>query len=182
MGRPAQINRTRILDAALAIADADGLDAVTMHAVAKRLGVTAMALYRHVEDKKDLLDGLVERLLTSLPLPPPDLTLDERLAAVARNMRATAAGHPNVFPLLLQRPADTPAALAVRDAVVAALGEAGLDGATAARMERLLSTAVLGFAVSEVAGRFAHHDRAVLDADFDYLLEALRRMIDSAGD
>jgi len=49
-----------VLDAALALADESGLGAVTMHAVATRLGVTPMALYRHVGDKAALLDGLVE--------------------------------------------------------------------------------------------------------------------------
>jgi AcrR family transcriptional regulator len=177
MGRRRQIDRAAILDAALALADADGLDAVTMHAVAQRLQVTPMALYRHTDNKQALLDGLVERLLTSSPLPPAGLPWADRLIATADAIRATARRHPNVFPLLLTRPAVTPGARTVRDFVLAALREAGLDEAAAARAERLMSTTVLGFAAGEAAGRFRRHDQAVIDEDFATLLGWLRLMV-----
>ncbi|HEY5013008.1 MAG TPA: TetR family transcriptional regulator, partial [Acidimicrobiia bacterium] len=51
MARPRQIDRAAVLRASLAIADKRGIDALTMQAVAERLGVTPMALYRHVENK-----------------------------------------------------------------------------------------------------------------------------------
>jgi hypothetical protein len=63
--------------------------------------------------------------------------------------------------------------------VVAALQDAGLADAAAKRAERLLSTAVLGFAVSEAAGRFRQHDQAVLDQDFAELLRWLRLAVTS---
>ena len=182
MGRTAQIGRTAILAAALQIADDQGLDAVTMHAVARRLQVTPMALYRHVASKSALLDGLVEMLLTELPLPPRELPWDEFLAALAAGIRATARRHPGVFPLLLSRPAVTPAAMGVRDAIHQALRQAGVPETDVARTERLLSTAVLGFAVSEAAGRFRRHDQAVIDADFVELQQWLRRLLPSSAD
>ena len=148
-----------------------------MHAVAGRLGVTPMALSRHVAGKDGLLDGLVELLLSELPRVPDDLAWPERLARLAHGLRASATRHPAVFPLLLQRPARTTAAVPVRDAVVAALKDAGLAAADAERAERLMSTAILGFAASEAAGRFAHHEQAVLDADFACLLDTLRTAI-----
>lgn len=58
--------REEILDAALDIADEHGVDAVSMRTVADRVGVTPMALYRHVKDKAALLDAMVGRLLTAL--------------------------------------------------------------------------------------------------------------------
>lgn len=177
MGRRRQIDRAAILDAALALADQDGLDAVTMHAVAQRLQVTPMALYRHTEHKQALLDGLVERLLTSFALPRADLPWADRLTGTADAIRVTARRHPNVFPLLLTRPAVTPGARTVRDFVLAALREAGLDQAAAARAERLMSTSVLGFAASEAAGRFRQHSPAVIDGDFALLLGWLRSMV-----
>src|SRR5262249_58475082 len=70
MGRPAQISREDVLRASMAIADSGGLGAVTMQAVARRLGGTPMALYRHVANKADLLDPLVQGLLTEVPPPP----------------------------------------------------------------------------------------------------------------
>jgi hypothetical protein len=78
-----------------------------------------------------------------------------------------------VFPLLLQRPARTAAAVRVRHAARAALEAAGLGRAESERVERLMSTAILGFAASEAAGRFADHAPAVLDADFASLLDML---------
>ncbi len=168
MPRPALISREAILDETLALADERGLAAVSMRAVAARLGVTAMSLYHHVRDKDDLLDGLVERLLAELQLPDPSLPGEERLHALARSMRQAAARHPDAFPLLLGRPVATPAALAVRDVAYAALRDAGVPDELVPRAERLLSTFVIGFAASEVGGRFAAHDQAVRDADFEW--------------
>jgi len=61
--------------------------------------------------------------------------------------------------------------------VRAALREGGVSDAEVARAERLISTAVLGFAASEAAGRFRHHDRSVIDEDFAELLRWLRRSL-----
>jgi AcrR family transcriptional regulator len=177
MGRRPQIDRAAVVDAAMMLADENGLEAVTMHAVAQRLGVTPMALYRHVDGKQALLDGMVERLLTSYPLPPADAPWAGRLTAMAEGIRSTAKQHPAVFPLVLTRPAATPGARTVRDDVQAALREAGLAADDAARAERLISTAVLGFAASEAAGRFRHHAQAVIDEDFAVLLRWLRLAI-----
>jgi AcrR family transcriptional regulator len=172
VGREAQISRTAILTAALNLADEQGLAAVSMHSVARSLGVSPMALYRHVDDKDALLDGLVEVLLTEVPAVAG--TWDERLTALATGIRETARRHPAAFPLVLTRPAVTPAARAVRDAVHGALHDGGLPAADVGRAERLISTAVLGFAASEAAGRFRDHDDEVLDADFAELLRWLR--------
>jgi AcrR family transcriptional regulator len=157
-----------ILRASLDLADERGLAAVTMGAVADRLGVTPMALYRHVGNKADLLDAIVESLLMEIAVPDARLPWRQRLAAVARAARDSARRHPDVFPLLLQRAANTPGGRRVRDAVCAALRDAGLPDDQVLRVERLLSTFVMGFAVSEASGRFA--TRAVeVEADFNYL-------------
>jgi hypothetical protein len=78
----------------------------------------------------------------------------------------------------LDRPANTPQALLVRDSVQRALGEAGTAPDRVAQVERLVSTAVLGFIVSEVAGRFRNHAPAVVDDDFERLHELLGGFID----
>jgi AcrR family transcriptional regulator len=173
MGRTPQIDRAAILEAAMRLADQAGLEAVTMHAVARLLGVTPMALYRHVDSKDALLDGLVEQLLTSFPAQPDTGSWDDRLTAMADAIRAVARRHPAVFPLLLTRPAVTPGALRVRDGAQAALTEAGIPRDQVARTERLLATAILGFAASEVAGRFRERDQDVIDQDFAELIRWL---------
>ena len=79
-----------------------------------------------------------------------------------------------MFPLLLQLPATTPAARRARDRVCDLLEGAGIPRADVAQMERLVSTAVLGFAASEVSGRFEGQSRAQLDRDFAVLVDLLR--------
>jgi len=131
-----------------------------------------MALYRHVGDKHALLDGIVERLLMELPLPDPALHWRARLDQMSAAMRATARRHPTVFPLLLRRPAATPGALRVREAVYDALRAAGLAEPDVERAERMLSTFILGFAASEAGGRFSVGSDQ-LDADLDWFGEQL---------
>ena len=173
VGRPAQIDRAAVLAASLQLADEQGLAAVTMQSVADRLGVTPMALYRHVANKADLLDGVVESILLEVPLPDPSSDWATRLTSLSRGTRMAASRHPEIFPLLLQRAAATPGARRVRNVVYDALREAGLGEEDVIQLERLLATVVLGFAASEAGGRFAAHSPAQLDADFARLQDML---------
>jgi AcrR family transcriptional regulator len=147
--------RQEILDAALALADERGLDAVSMRAVAQRVGVTPMALYPYIGNKDALLDGLVDRLLANLL---PTLRLDgswpQRMRGLCRAARALARAHPATFSLLWSRPSVTPDAVRVVDAIYQALLDAGVPPAEVPRVERMVSTFVLGFATSEANGRF----------------------------
>lgn len=174
-----KLTRADILDATLDLADESGLAAVTMRAVAERLGVTPMALYRHVGDKQGLLDGLVERLLADQPVPDPELPWRDRLRQHGAAIRATARRHPDVFGLLLARRAATPGARRTRDSVYQALRDGGVPEADVPRVERLLSTFVLGFAASEAGGRFP--DGAVADADFAYAEQWFGQLLPGGG-
>lgn len=178
MARPRLIDRPDVLDAALALADERGLDAVTMAAVAQRLGVSAMALYRYVADKADLLDGLLERLLDEVDLPDPSRSPRDQLAAIGDGVRDVAHLHPNVFPLLLARPARTDHARRRRDLIVDLLFQLGVPTAQAQRTERLISTMIIGFAASEAAGRFDRHSKRVRDDDWKALLQIVEFTID----
>ncbi|MFI7709176.1 TetR/AcrR family transcriptional regulator [Nonomuraea sp. NPDC049480] len=176
MPRPKMIDRTAILRTALEIADDDGVTGVSMHAVARRLGVTPMALYRHVGNKADLLDGIVERLLAEIMqgVPPPGETAGlqgpegwvDALMAMARGARAVARRHPAAFALLLSRPAATAGARQVRAYVHDLLRRAGVGAEHVPRLERILTTAALGMAAGGASERFAHHPPGVLDDDF----------------
>lgn len=147
--------RDEILDVALAIADESGLDAVTMRAVAERVGVTPMALYRHVSGKAALLDGVVGRFLAALVPPHAEsLAWDRRLTELAHACRAMTQRHPWAAQLLFTRPAVTPEAASAVDLIYTALLDAGVPDRHVPRLERLVSTFVLGFAASEASGRF----------------------------
>jgi AcrR family transcriptional regulator len=152
--------RQEILDAALALADEQGLDAVSMRAVARRAGVTAMALYPYVGSKAELLDGMMGRLLSEL-LPPAAAEPQDwrgRLRALAHSARNLYYAHPWASGLLFSRPAVDPDAVRVVDLIYTALIEAGVPAAEVPRVERLASTVILGFVASEVGGRFGPGD------------------------
>jgi AcrR family transcriptional regulator len=153
--------RQEILDAALALADERGLAAVSMRAVAERTGVTPMALYPQVGSKAELLDGMVERLLSEL-IPPgaaPAADADGqdwrvRLRALAHAFRKLAHGHPWAATLLFSRPSVTPDAARVVDLLYTNLLDAGVPAPEVPRVERLVSTYMIGYVASEVGGRF----------------------------
>jgi len=150
-----------ILDAALALADEKGLDAVSMRAVAERAGLTAMALYPHVGSKAALLDEMVGRLLSGM-LPPGAAGQDwkQRLRTLAFAARKLIHDHPWAAALLFSRPAVSPDAAGTVDEIYTGLLQAGVPASEVPRLERMLSTVILGFAASEVGGRFGagNHD------------------------
>jgi AcrR family transcriptional regulator len=163
-----------VLEAASKVAEREGFQGLSMRSVARELDVSAMALYRHVADKDDLLDGLVQRLLGEVQLPDRSLSWETRLRNLAYELRALATRHPELFGLLLRRRAASPEALQVRQAAISALCAGGLDLDEATRLELLLSTTIFGFAFSEAAGRFEDLDA---DAEFDALLDLLARAV-----
>jgi AcrR family transcriptional regulator len=163
-----------VLEAALVVAEREGFERLSMRLVARELDVSTMALYRHVTNKDDLLDGLVERLLGELQLPDDSLPWERRLRMLAAELRTLARRHPGLFGLLLRRRAVGGGATRAREAALRALCDAGLSPEAAARRERLLSTMAMGFAFSEVAGRFAGVD---VDAEFDEALELLAGLV-----
>src|SRR3954454_1605052 len=97
--------RRLILDQALALVDEHGLAAMSMRAVAERVGLTSMALYPYVGGKDALLDGLVDLLTlelgTAVGDEPTDIDWRRRLLALGRAVRSLAYAHPGAFPLLL---------------------------------------------------------------------------------
>ncbi|MGC5022663.1 TetR/AcrR family transcriptional regulator [Micromonospora sp. DT47] len=146
--------RPEILDAALAVAAERGLDGVSMRAVAQHLGLTPMALYGYFRSKDELLDAVLGRLLAEVPEPPDGLGWREVIEHLAYGLRAVAARHPSALPLLFTRPAVSPAAVRIVDVVYQALLAAGIPAAEVPRLERMLSTFVIGHVSSEVNGRF----------------------------
>ena len=89
------LNRERIVEAAIGLADREGLDAVSMRRIAKQLGAGAMSLYRHVSDKEELLREMIDTLHARHAYPDPGgLDWRERMRLLARHDWAMYTAHP----------------------------------------------------------------------------------------
>ncbi len=66
------LTRDRVMGAAIALADEEGIEALSMRKLGQALGVEAMSLYNHVKNKDDILDGIVDMVVSDFELPPPD--------------------------------------------------------------------------------------------------------------
>ena len=172
--------RRLILDQALALVDERGLAAMSMRAVAERVGLTSMALYPYVGGKDALLDGLVDLLNLELGLNPeltatsthpsaaPDSTVRDavggaghdpaaldwrhRLRALGRAVRALAHRHPGAFPLLLNRSAAGASTSWLTAALRGVLHDAGVPIAHLPRVARMICAFFLGWTTGEVTG------------------------------
>jgi len=98
-----KLTRDRVIESALELMDDEGLDAVTMRRVGRELGVEAMSLYNHVEDKEDLLDGICEHVMTGFRFPDPTDDWAENVRRGARAWRDLLKQHPNVMQLFAER-------------------------------------------------------------------------------
>jgi AcrR family transcriptional regulator len=150
--------KDQILDAAIALADERGMDAVSMRTVAERVGVTPMALYPHVGSKAALLEGMLGRVLGELNFAAGTdayrPSWQDRLNDLGHAARALVRRRPWVAALIFARPSVAPDAARVVDEIYQALLDAGVPEAEVPRLERLVSTFVIGYAASEAAGRF----------------------------
>jgi len=131
------LSRERIAAAALDLVDSEGLDALSMRKLGAALGVEAMSLYNHVENKDDLLDALSEllhqRILASYA-PPTGSTWRERANAMAFAYWHLAQAHPNAFAIVGMRPVASPSGIAVLGECVRLFTDAGFDERRASLM------------------------------------------------
>ena len=97
------LTRERVVDAALRVMDQEGLEAVTMRRIAREVGVEAMSLYHHVEDKDDILDGICERVMAEFRFPEPTDDWSENCRRAARAWRQLLKTHPNVMRLFAEQ-------------------------------------------------------------------------------
>lgn len=148
------LTRQRVLDAAIDLADREGVDALSMRRLGAELGVQAMSLYNHVANKRDLLDGVAGSLLARMEIPSTDETSwEEGLRQVCRSYRQLAHDHPGLFPLVLARPLASPEVLPPLEATLTFLRKAGLDAQGALDVFRASASFVGGFALGDINER-----------------------------
>lgn len=143
-GRPAILDHKAVLDAAELLLDAEGADALTMRRLAQRLGVSAMALYRHVGSKDELLLSLIDRLAAQLVYPPLPADPRARIMVLWNTLYEGLARNPWLAEVLSRRRLMAPSVLAAVEEIHASLLAAGLELADAVRAYRLMWEFTLG--------------------------------------
>jgi AcrR family transcriptional regulator len=140
-GRRQGLSVDRVIEAAIQVADAEGLEAVTMRRVAQTLGVVPMTLYTYVPDKAALLDLMLDHLYLRMPrVEESDRPWRERLAAVAEENRALYERHPWAAGISSGRPPLGPGLMAKYEHELRAFDGVGLDDVeTDAALTYLLS-------------------------------------------
>jgi AcrR family transcriptional regulator len=145
------LSRERVLRAAVALADRGGIASLSMRKLAQRLGVEAMSLYRHVRNKDDVVDGMVDLVFDEIALPPKGEDVTEAMRLRAISAREALARHPWSVGLMESRSQPGPATLRHHDAVIGALREAGFSVAMAAHAYSVLDSYIYGFVVQQAA-------------------------------
>jgi AcrR family transcriptional regulator len=179
--------KARVVAAAGRIADADGLEAVTLARVAAELGMRPPSLYNHVQGRAGLMRELRLESVGGIGAAMTDAAVgrsrEEALRAVAVAYRAYALEHPGRYATTLGAPtADDPeairAAAAAIDPVVAILAGWGIEGDEALHLVRVIRSGLHGFVSIELGGGFGLP--LDLDVSFDLLVDSLVAAVTAA--
>jgi AcrR family transcriptional regulator len=175
------LTREAIVATAIAVADADGLDAVSIRRVAGDLGVRPMSLYTHIASKEDLLDLMVNEVVAEALVPEP-LPDDWRAAIREIAVRSHDAflAHPWTLQAFSQRPRIGPNTLRHAEQSSAAVAGLGLDERTAATLLAVVDDYALGHAMramfvpheAQMREMLAETLRAVEPSEFPHLTAA----------
>lgn len=178
------LTRDRVVQAGLRLVDRDGVEALTMRRLGRELGVEAMSLYGYVDNKQDLLEGVLARVYGEMPTSDDTGPWPQRLRTIAGRFRSVLLRHPNIVGLVAARPVTCQAGVQMVESTLAALRDAGLDLVQANQALNV----VVGFTVGHVSDqvgdgklvgtgeavdgldreRFPNvTERALLDADHD---------------
>jgi len=186
-GQRAGLTRELVLAAARRIADAEGVDRLTMRRLAAELGVLPNALYSYVPDKEALLDALIDDLLGGID--PGEAVEDWRdgLVRVMDSSRRLLLAHPQLVPVFLARPGLGPNAARLGEITFGLLRRGGLEGEGAVEAFRVLLIYSLGFAafqawrLPEDADRSARAEAAFVGLPEDGFPEMRRLASHLAG-
>jgi len=146
-----RLNRDRVMRAAVALADAGGIEYLTMRRLGEELGVEAMSLYNHVANKDDLLDGMVDAVFSEIHLPSGTTDWKTAMRERAVSAREAMSRHPWATGLMESRTTPGPATLRHHDTVIGRLRHAGFSIELAAHAFSALDSYTYGFALQEAA-------------------------------
>ncbi len=148
--RRAPLSRERVLAAAMKLADAGGLDALSMRKLGQALGVEAMAVYYYFANKEQVLDGIVDLVFGEIELPAVAADWKVAMRQRAISVRDALLRHRWAIGLMESRTNPGPANLRHHDAVIGCLRAAGFDMAAVATAYSLLDAYIYGFALTKM--------------------------------
>lgn len=158
MSPRAGLTRERVLQVAVELADAGGIEALTMRKLGVELGVEAMSLYNHVANKVDLLDGMVDAIFAEIELPVGDDGWRPAVRRRAVSAREVLARHRWAIGLMESRTTPGPATLRQHDTMLGTLRAAGFSIELTAHAYAALDSYVYGFALQESSLPFGAGD------------------------
>ena len=156
----ARLSRDRILQAALALADKEGIQELSMRRLGRALGVEAMSLYNHVAGKDDLLDGLVDLVFAEIEFPCDKGAWKVAMRRRAISAREALARHRWAIALMESRTSPGPANLRHHDSVLGCLRGAGFSVALAGHAYSALDSYIYGFALEQASLPFDTGEQA----------------------
>jgi AcrR family transcriptional regulator len=171
------LSREGIVAAAVALVDAEGLDALSTRRLAAELGVSGPSLYHHVATKDDLIDAVIDTVLTAVDVSAfAELGPDHRdwraaLTLWARSYRTVLEAHPRIVPALAQSIGRRPTMLRIADAVFGGLVAAGWPRREATSIGALMRYFITGSALGSFAGGFPD-DASVYQGEYPHLDQA----------
>jgi len=151
-GRATALSQGSIAAVALALIDAEGVDALSFRRLGQELGCEAMSLYHYFPSKAHLTDAVIDRVFGELVVPPPNGDWLERLRRSAWNYRAMALKHPRLYPLIAVHRMNTRVGVGKLNEIIGVFREAGFNDALAARLFRAFGYFLTGAALDETAG------------------------------
>jgi AcrR family transcriptional regulator len=144
------LSRKRILRAAIVYADRNGLEELSMRKLAEVLGVAPMALYRHIANKDDLIDAMIDVVFSEIESPPPEADWKPAMRRRAIAVRDALVRHRWAVGLMESRAHPGPANLRHHDAVLGNLRASGFSVEAAAHAYSVLDSYIYGFALTKM--------------------------------
>jgi AcrR family transcriptional regulator len=158
--RRPRLSKERVLRVAVALADRDGIESLTMRKLADELGVGAMSLYYYVPNKDELIAEMVEIVFREIELPSTEVDWKTAMRQRAISTRDALNRHRWAVGLMESRAMPGPASIRVHDAVLGYLREAGFSIEMTIQAYSLLDAYIYGFALQEKTVPFENAEEA----------------------
>ena len=161
------LTKDRVLRAGVTLADRSGLDSLTMRRLGGELGVEAMSLYKHVANKDEILDGILELVVAEIEIPEAGSEWRSAMRKRAISARQVLRRHPWAIGLLESRSSVGPTAMRYLDSIIASLRAGGFSLVTAAHAFWVLDSYVYGHVIQELSLDSSHEPAEISENSTD---------------